>query len=157
MHSKKLVLPWLMLFCLILFAGGCGTAKKPAPPNMQNTNNNQVNIGTASSKAVADRAIKEANSVVGVRGASAVVSGKEVYIGLDLNADVKNDKVSAIERSVLNRVKNALPDYTIYVTSDIDTVTGLKNIASGIARGTPLSSFKNELDTLNSRITLKSK
>jgi YhcN/YlaJ family sporulation lipoprotein len=164
---KSLLL--LTVFAVSLLAGGCSsnTSKKPLTPTPQTKQTQPAKKplakpqtttpSTTISKQVADRAAAQAAMVKGVKGATAVVSGKELDIGLDLNANTQKGTVSSIENSVLNRVKNAEPGYTVYVTSDVDSVTRIKNVAQGVAKGTPITSFKNELQTLNSRIMVKSR
>ena len=105
---------------------------------------------------VANRAAMEAGKVTGVNKATALVSGKTIYIGLDLKAQLDKQKSAVIEKSVMDRVKKIESGYTIMVTSNIDTVT-IKNVAQGIAQGKPLASFTNEIANINTRLTPKSK
>jgi len=174
---RKLIILFIMVFLTSsLFVSGCSTSKKPLPnttnkpqitaptPTTPNTNNpgTTSNSGTnttttTSSKQVTDMAVKEANMVTGVRGATAVVLVKNLYVGLDLDANLQNTMTTNIEKSVLNRVKKAEPNYTVVVTSDMDTVTRLKGIAKGVAQGKPISSFQTEFNTINSRMKTMTK
>jgi YhcN/YlaJ family sporulation lipoprotein len=111
---------------------------------------------TAETRQIAMKAEKEAEKADGVRDATALVAGKSMYIGLDLEADLGQDKADMTENSVLNNVKNMDPSYKIMVSSDIDTVTRIKRVAQGIAAGRPLTSFSNEIKDIGTRMTPKS-
>jgi len=148
----------LMIITLLLgaslFAGGCGTyAKKPVPqpttpaPNTKMTPN-ETSPGEASATDIANRAAKEAGKVTGVNAAAAIVADRVIYIGLDLNADVDNNESAAIEKNVMDRVNNMERGYTARVTSDKDTVARIRTVAQGVAQGKPISSFKQELDSI---------
>lgn len=149
-----------MLGTCLLLAGCNNTAKKPYTPTPQTNNRTETvtpNNTTGSAVQVANRSAAEANKVSGVNKATAVVTGKRIYIGLDLNAKLEASKSAAIEKTVLNQVKKMNPGYTVMVTSDADTVTRLKNIAQGVAQGKPLTSFTTELKDIDSRMTPKTK
>ncbi len=117
---------------------------------------NSMTSTTAETRQIAMKAEKEAEKADGVRDATALVAGKSMYIGLDLEADLGQDKADMTENSVLNNVKNMDPSYKIMVSSDIDTVTRIKRVAQGIAAGRPLTSFSNEIKDIGTRMTPKS-
>lgn len=158
--TKKLIL-MLITFLLgaSLILGGCSTtAKKPIQDNT--TTRNKTNVTTPGAnnyKQVANRVANAAEKVNGVRQATAVVSGKMIYIGLDLVANLEKMTAADVEQNVLNKIKKMEPNYTVYVASDPDTVTRIKRISQGIAQGKPLSSFKNELDNIGSRLKPRAK
>jgi len=103
------------------------------------------------------QAAAEAQKVSGVRSATAVISGKMLYVGLDLNANLEKTKSAMVEKEVLNKVKKLYPNYTVMVSSDIDTVTRIKKVAQGIAAGKPLSSFSKEIQDIGTRMTPSAK
>jgi len=165
--TKKLLLT--MMVCAIGFSlllAGCQTSQKPTtpqpnPPTTQKpymtSPDNSMTSTTAETRQIAMKAEKEAEKADGVRDATALVAGKSMYIGLDLEADLGQDKADMTENSVLNNVKNMDPSYKIMVSSDIDTVTRIKRVAQGIAAGRPLTSFSNEIKDIGTRMTPKSK
>lgn len=161
--SRKLII-LIMVFMLgicLLLAGCNNAAKKPYTPTPQTNNNNpkvttpspSTNTNTTSSAQIAKRSAAEANKVAGVNKATAVVTGKRIYLGLDVAADISASKSAEIEKMAADKVKNAEPGYTVMATADADTVTRIKNIAEGIAAGKPVSSFTTELKDIDSRLT----
>jgi YhcN/YlaJ family sporulation lipoprotein len=160
-----------LLIGLSLITAGCSSyTKKPTLPtsNTQEpsttvTPDNSTAAPNATSPAptypteVANRAATEANKVTGVNKATAIVSGKTIFVGLDLKANIDKQKSAAIEKAVLDQVKKVESGYTVMVTSDIDTVTRIKNVAQGVAQGKPLSSFTNEITNITTRLTPKIK
>ncbi len=168
-HSKKILL--IMMVCSIAFSlllGGCQTSKKPMTPTptsekpymttpAPNTTNNTNTTNSASNKQATMKVAAEAKKVSGVRSATAVISGKMIYIGLDLNANLEKTKSAMVEKEVLDMVKKQYPNYTVMVSSDIDTVTRIKKVSQGIAAGKPLSSFSNEIQDIGTRMTPRAK
>jgi YhcN/YlaJ family sporulation lipoprotein len=161
--SKQILLMFIVLLIGVsLAAGGCSTlAKKPTQPttpapSIQTTPNVTTPTPTYPTD-VSNKAAAEAGKVAGVDKATALVSDKIIYIGLNLKANLDKTKSAAAEKAVTDRVKNIEPGYTVIVTSDVDTVTRIKNVSQGIAQGQPLSSFTNEIANIATRLTPKSK
>ena len=166
-ESKKLLL--IMMVCalgLSLLLGGCQTSKKPMTPSYQKPNVTSPSPTTPAptpspttmnTNQMAMKATTEAKMVTGVRNATAVITGKTMYIGLDLNANLDKTKSTAVEKEVLNKVKKMEPSYTVMVSSDIDAVTRIKKVSQGIAAGKPLSSFSKEIQNIGTRMTPKVK
>lgn len=164
-HSKKILL--IMMVCTIAFSlllGGCQTSKKPMTPTpttkkpyvttpTPNTTNRTNTTNMTANKQATMQAAAEAKKVSGVRSATAVISGKMLYVGLDLNANLEKTKSAMVEKEVLTKVKKLYPNYTVMVSSDIDTVTRIKKVSQGIAAGKPLSSFSKEIQDIGTRMT----
>jgi len=153
--SKTIGFLMVLLLGLSLLAGGCTTAKKPlTTPAPQSDNKTQVKVpATMDSQQLAKKVAAEAGKVEGVTSATAIVSVKRIYIGLDLKANLEKSRVAAVEKMVLDRIKTMEPGYTVVVSSDVDTVTRIKNVAQGLAQGKPLSSFSREIQAIDSRLT----
>ena len=162
-HFKKLLL--IMMVCTIAFSlllTGCQTSKKPYTPTPTTkkpyvTTPTPNTTNTSTNKQATMQAAAEAQKVSGVRSATAVISGKMLYVGLDLNANLEKTKSAMVEKEVLNKVKKLYPNYTVMVSSDIDTVTRIKKVAQGIAAGKPLSSFSKEIQDIGTRMTPSAK
>lgn len=151
--SKRIVfIPIIMLFTIMLALGGCTTSKKPMTPSPPAQKPKVTTPAPSYPKATADRVVIEAKKVQGVRGATAVISGRNIYVGLDLNANLSKNKSAEVERTVLDRVKKLEPSYTVSVSADVDTVTRIKNISKGIAQGKPISSFSKEIQNIGTRM-----
>ncbi len=138
--SRQIFLITLLIGACLLM-GGCSPAKKPA----------ETMPGTP--KEVATLVETEAGKVSGVDQATALVADKNIYIGLDLKANLDKQQSTAIEKSIMDRMVYLEPNYNISVTSDMDTVTMIKAVARGFAQGKPLSDFKNEIEIINTRVT----
>ncbi len=163
-HLKKLLpIAMIGILGLSMLVAGCQTSKKPMTPqpNSPSTqkpytntpnNNTNTNMTTTSNNQQVTRAQNEAQRVSGVRSASAIISGRTMYIGLDLDANLGANKSAMVEKEVLNKEKKMFPAYTVMVSSDIDTVTRIKKVARGIASGTPLTSFSNEIKDIGTRM-----
>jgi YhcN/YlaJ family sporulation lipoprotein len=168
--SKSVLLMFItLLIGVSLIAGGCSSAAKkplqpmpstPVPstpvPNTPMTPDTTSPAPTYPTE-VANRAATEAGKIMGVNKATVIVSGKIIYIGLDLKANLDKQKSAEIEKNVVDRVKSMESGYTVMVSSDVDTVTRIKNVAQGIAQGKPLSSFKTEIENIGTRLTPKIK
>lgn len=160
-ESKKILL--IMMVCalaLSLLLGGCQTSKKPMTPSYQKPNvtaptptTPTPTPTTTDTKQIATKAANQAKMVSGVNSATAVITGKTMYIGLDLEANLEKTKSAMVEKEVISKVKKMYPNYTVMVSSDIDTVTRIKKVAQGIAAGKPLSSFSQEIQDIGTRIT----
>ncbi len=153
------ILPLTALLGASLVFGGCSAAKKPTTPApvAPGTPRATTPATPAYPKGVANRVTSEAKKVKDVRGATAIVSGKNIYLGLDLKPNVTKTKTKDVERAVLNKVKNMEPNYTVTVTSNVDTVTRIKNVARGISQGKTVSSFDREIREIGNRMTPKTK
>ncbi|NLV22847.1 MAG: YhcN/YlaJ family sporulation lipoprotein [Syntrophomonadaceae bacterium] len=161
-QAKKILL--ILMVCtlgLSLLLAGCQTTKKPMTPaptsKKPNVTTPAPTTNTTTDKQVTMKAAAEANKVSGVRSATAVIAGKTIYIGLDLDANLEKTKSAMVEKEVLNKVKKLYPSYTVMVSSDIDTVTRIKKVAQGIAAGKPLTSFSNEIKDIGTRMTPRTK
>ncbi|MDD3364529.1 MAG: YhcN/YlaJ family sporulation lipoprotein [Syntrophomonas sp.] len=143
MSRQKLCISITLLIGICLVAGGC-SSQKPAKPE------------AGFPKEVANRVETEAGKVEGVNKATALVSDKNIYIGLELKEKLDKQKSTTIERSVLDRMIYLEPKYAIGVTSDMDLISKIKGVAQGFAQGNPLSSFQNEIMEIDQGISVKS-
>lgn len=157
-NFKILLLLVTALLGASLIFGGCTAAKKPMAPSSPTTPKATSPAADQNyPKEIADRVVKEANQVDGVEGSTAVISGKNIYLGLDLAASLEKNRSAQVEKNVLDRVKDMQPGYTVSVTSDIDTVTRIKRVAQGITQGKTISSFSKELQDIGTRIQPRTK
>ena len=152
-----ILLPLTVLLGASLIFGGCA-AKKPLTPTPGTpTTPRATTPAPSAARQVADRVAAEAEKVKDVRAASAVASGKNIYLGLDLESNIERGKRADVEKTVLDRVKKIEPNYTVSITSDADTVARIKKVAKGIAQEVPISSFDREIREIGNRIKPKVK
>ena len=157
--SKHFLFPSTLILGMALLFTGCAAAKKPMPqeqpetkapnsitaPNYSPTTRNQNYPYD-----VAERAIEQANQVEGVHDSAVVISGNNIYLGLDLRPNLDQHRSSQIEKNVLAQVSE--PDYTVTVSSDPAIVTRIQQVSQGISQGKPISSFKNQIEEIGTRI-----
>ncbi len=162
MSTKNLTTLLLALFItsLIIFSG-CSTARKPGPtqpvPNQTNQTpavNNNTNQVNNKAREQARNIARKTDQVDGVKSSTVVVAGNTAYIGLDIKANIEKGQTKAVEEAVIKRVRGTESGIkTVFVSSDVDTLTRLKNIDKGMANGMPASSFANELGEIARRLT----
>ncbi|ATW25136.1 YhcN/YlaJ family sporulation lipoprotein [Candidatus Formimonas warabiya] len=159
MKKRRVLALVLSLFFIVsLFIGGCAPAKKPAPTPAPVPAPSKKMTTPSTDRTRATKIAQACDSVSGVKKSTVVVSGNTCYVGLDLAANIEKSKTDRVERDCLDKAKATEPSIkTVYVTSDMDTVTRLKKVYQGVARGTPVSSFTNELGEIGRRITPKVK
>jgi len=139
---QKLFILITLLIGVCLVTGGC-SSQKPAKPMP----------GTP--KEVANLVETEAGKVEGVNKATALVSDKTIYVGLELKGKLDKQQSTAIEQSVLDRTTYLEPDYNIGVSSDMEMVRKIKDVTMGFAQGNPLSNYNNEIMQIDQGVKLK--
>lgn len=79
------------------------------------------------------KAAKAANSVPGVHGAVAVVSGNDAVVGINMRGDATHTRQRhAIEQQAHSAVKAALPNHRVRITSDAAMVSRIRALDDGI-------------------------
>jgi len=161
--AKPLLKRVLFLVTLVFFVlgalGGCAARKPaptPSPPSAPEPSAARKPLPTDPREAsrLAERLAREAAAVPGVNKATVVLSGSTAYVGLNLKAGTEAARTNAIKRDVAGRVKKAEPRLTrVLVTTDADTVTRLNRVASGVAKGKPVSAFADEMREIDRRMT----
>jgi len=151
---------YISLIILIIFTfTACTSARKPVPKTVPPGGSpTTLPTNQAELKKIADKIANEAAKTPKVKRATAVITDSTAYVGLDLEAGVEKSETEKIKEEVALRVKSAEPRLKrVYVTTDADTVTRIRHIAEGIAKGRPLSAFMRELDEIRRRMTPKIK
>lgn len=172
---RRLVAMVLALSLCITLAAGCTPAKKPAPAPKTPPSKVVPKAKTPATKtpapktaampttpaglnSLAKKLAGEAAKAKGVKTATVALSGTTAYVGLDLNANITGAKTDAVKKDAADRVKKADKRLTnVYVTSDVGIVTRIKNVATGIGKGKPISSFAAQLAEIGRRINPKKK
>ncbi len=138
----KLFILITLLIGVCLVTGGC-SSQKPAKP-MPGTPNE-----------VASLVETEVGKVDGVNKATALVADKTIYVGLELKEKLDEQQSTIIEQSVLDRTTYLEPEYNIGVSSDMEIVGKIKDVAMGFAQGNPLSTYSNDIMQIDQGIKLK--
>jgi len=160
--KKRLVAACIVIAVLTAGMAGCGTpAKKPmTPKNMSSQSqqgyNTQKTPTPNQERVLADRFSRIATQVDGVKSATTVVqrmaNGKyTVMVGLEMKNGVT--KPEKIKKEVADRIKMTDRQVSkVLVTSDPKLVQRLKDIANGVIKGRPVSSFADQINELAKRI-----
>lgn len=156
--KRFLFLVTLVFFVLAAF-GGCA-ARRPAPEQSPPAApgppaaRKPLPSDPREASRVATRLAREAANVPGVNKATVVLSGGTAYVGLNIKAGTEAARTNTIKRDVAARVKRAEPRLNrVLVTTDADTVARLNRVASGVAKGKPISAFADEMREINRRMT----
>ena len=139
---QKLLILTILLLGVCLLMGGC-SSQKPAKPMPGSPNQ------------VANLVETEAGKIEGINQVTALVADKTIYVGLELKNKQDEQQSTIIEQSVLDRTAYLEPEYNIGVSSDMEIVGKIKDVAMGFAQGNPLSSFSNELMQIDQGVKLK--
>ena len=165
-RNSYLVLFLVLVLGVLLLAGACAPQQKPlqdADPSPQRNDitrndnlprNNEMIPGRLTDvQARAERIAEACDQVPGVEDATVVISGDTCYVGLDVEGNLDEGETESVERACLNRALATDPTVDrCVVASDADTVSRLRNIYQGLRRGTPISTFGNELEEITRRI-----
>ena len=158
----KRSIPGTLILCLLLAA--CTTANEPpanqsAPKPNQSVPHTQRVQQTApkktynqDSQSIADRLVALARKIPRVNGATAVVAGKYAVVGIDVNAHLDRSEVGVIKYSVAEALKQDPKGANAVVTADPDIVQRLREMATDIRRGRPVSGVAEELADIVGRI-----
>lgn len=153
------VLAVLMAAVFVFLAvTGCAALRRPAPPEQvpgaPPGARQALPTDPRESAQLADKLAKEAADTPRVNRATVVLAGTTVYLGLNIDDEVERERTEAVKRDAGRRVQKAEPRIErVMVTTDVDTVTRLENIAEGIRRGEPVSAFTRELGEIDRRAT----
>lgn len=150
--NRKMVAGTLIILMLvsILAFSACSAQRRPGPDQTSPAREtDRTKEDTATAQRIADRVsdLEEVNT------ATVIVSANMAWVGVDLKANTQEltttikDKITRVVKNEDNNLR------TVYVTADADTVTRLRNIARDIARGQPVSGFRDELNEIGRRIT----
>ncbi|MEL7566931.1 MAG: YhcN/YlaJ family sporulation lipoprotein [Dehalobacterium sp.] len=158
-RTSLFVLFLALLLVMSMVVSACAPAQKPLPaPDRKLTpqQNNNVTQPVNNAQARANTIARACDAVPGVEASTVVISGNTAYVGLDLEGNLENSETDRVEKAASQKAIAADPAVTrCVVSSDADTVSRLKNIYQGVKKGTPISSFANELEEIGRRITPK--
>lgn len=157
MDKRKILgLVFSAFFVAFTLIAGCAPAQKPTPSPAPPPAKKDVMPTRTVDNTKATKIARACDAVPGVRKSTVVISGNTAYVGLDLAANLEKGETNSVEKACLNKAKAADPSIkTVYVASDVDTVTRLKKVYQGIADGKPVSSFARELSEIGRRLTPK--
>lgn len=160
-RTSLFVLFLALLIVMSLVVSACAPAQKPLQDPDQNLTpqqNNNVTERVNNAQTKAANIARACDAVPGVEESTVVISGNTAYVGLDVEGNLEDEEAESVERACIEKTLATEPTVRrCVVSSDADTVSRLKNIYQGVRKGTPISSFGNELEEIGQRITPKVK
>lgn len=117
------------------------TAQKPAQKTAQKPAQKTAPAHNALSREVRYEVLR----VREVKDATVLVHNKDVVIGIDVK-DGQNKALAA--ENVRYRIKNALPQYKVHVTSEKKHHTKIKTLSSQMASKHPVKTLSNDVGVL---------
>lgn len=157
----------IIMLVSIVFSG-CAVRRIPSPGvgsdiTTPDNNYNKIPYGSNYSPKVstpttaADNIAKAVKTVPGIKGASAVISGNNAYVGINIDVSGNIDNTAKVQNlkkqaaDMVRKTDNSIK--TIYVSADADFVQRLTRISNDIKNGKPVEGFTNELTQLVKRMT----
>ncbi|RCW70838.1 YhcN/YlaJ family sporulation lipoprotein [Saliterribacillus persicus] len=142
---------WFVLLASALLIVGCN--QNQAEPEDISKNTRQINVENSdpneeisfSNQEKAKYLAKFASQVPGVNDATAIVVGKRVLIGIDVDKDLDRARVGTIKYAVTEAVEHDLHGSEAMVFADGDIFTRLQNITKSIQTGEPREGIREEL------------
>lgn len=106
----------------------------------------------AQAKDAADSISAKVAKINGVNKAYVVVVGNVAMVGLDMKKDVQGAKVETIRKEAARIAKQDTRIVSVIVANDVDTVTRIQKIATGIGQGRPISEFFKQINEIFNRV-----
>lgn len=131
-------------------------AKQNESQSSQNSNssNSDENKTNSDLSVKASNIANNLNKINGVQKATVIMVGDTALIGLNLNDNLGNDKVTAIKREVSTKTKNLESGVTTtFITASPDLVQRINNLAVDLKNGNAVDGVKDELNNLVNRIS----
>jgi YhcN/YlaJ family sporulation lipoprotein len=100
----------------------------------------------------ADQIAEMVTRIPGIERAAVLLAGKTALVGVDLAATISGSKIDTIKYSVKEAVERTGNGYNAIVSSDIDTVTRVRELVNGIREGRPVSTAADEIADIVSRL-----
>ncbi len=93
----------------------------------------QINQAGAFDHSLADRVASAADNVPGVQGATAIVRGNDIVVGINTRTSgMTASQHNVIERQVHSAVRAIAPNHNIRVSSDATMVTRIRSLSQNI-------------------------
>ncbi len=149
----------LLFICLALLLGACQQTKeksllqeKPGTSEVKYVSNaDPSKLPKKSRKQVAKHLAKLAVDVPDVHDATAIVLGKYVAVGIDVDKDLDRSRVGVIKYSVAEAMRHDPYGKQAVVIADADGVERLRGIGQKISQGKPIQGVTDELSQIVAR------
>ncbi|MFQ3545885.1 YhcN/YlaJ family sporulation lipoprotein [Halobacillus rhizosphaerae] len=149
----------LLFICLALLLGACQQTKeksllqeKPGTSEVKYVSNaDPSKLPKKSRKQVAKHLAKLAVDVPDVHDATAIVLGKYVAVGIDVDKDLDRSRVGVIKYSVAEAMRHDPYGKQAVVIADADGVERLRGIGQKISQGKPIQGVIDELSQIVAR------
>ncbi len=150
---RKKLIRLTVLALVIASLAGCMPMRRPAPTPTPNTpvapQPDQQNVQAT----VADRVVKLVNAMPEVKSSYALVVGNVAMVGVDLRDQLSGDKENELKSRISANTKKEIPELAeVWVTSDPDLVTRIRDLAGRISRGEPITGFFDEITNIAKKL-----
>lgn len=157
----KLIVAAVMVSILLNLAG-CMPMRRPAPtpaPTPTNPENQLDPRNTAPGQnqnvqaTTADRVVRLVNAMPEVKGSYALVVGNVAMVGVDMRDRLSGDKENELKDRISAETKRQMPELAeVWVTADPDLVTRIRDLASRIGHGEPITGFFEEISEIAKKL-----
>ncbi|MGE5379774.1 MAG: YhcN/YlaJ family sporulation lipoprotein [Methylocystaceae bacterium] len=166
MRNKVLLIALVFILGCTLLGCNKSAAKKPITTKnriVQTSPRTNRTPQPNMERVMADRFANIAKQVSGVKAATVVVNRNTgmgakantytAMVGIELTSNMKGSASTRIKKEVADKIKANDKSVTkVLVTTDPNLITRLKDIATGVIKGKPVSSFATEINELAKRI-----
>ncbi|UOQ43172.1 YhcN/YlaJ family sporulation lipoprotein [Halobacillus salinarum] len=150
----------MMFLCLALILAACQQQADEESLLQEKQGNSKVRYVTdadpsklpkKSRKQLAQHLAKLATDVPDVHDATAVVLGKYVAVGIDVDKDLDRSRVGVIKYSVAEALRHDPYGKQAVVIADADGVERLRGIGEKMSKGQPINALTDELSQIVAR------
>lgn len=153
--QKQYVRMFIVLL-IILSLAGCTPFRRPTPtpqtptptpgvPGTETTPPGQMQEQLPT----ADRVTRIVNAMSEVKMSSALIIGNVALVGVDLRDKLSGDQENRLKEQISTDTKRQIPELAeVWVTSDPDLLTRIRDLAARISRGEPVTGLFDEIDTI---------
>ncbi|CAM3693642.1 YhcN/YlaJ family sporulation lipoprotein [Mesobacillus zeae] len=144
-------------FAILLMAliAGCNSGQDSESGKdklIQVKNSTFDNVTREEGKTISRHLENLAESVPGVKGATAVVIGRYAIVGIDLDANLERSEAGVLKYSVAESLKDDPNGANAMIIADPDLNARLKEVAEDIRQGRPGQGIMNELSDITGRV-----
>lgn len=156
--KKKLIMP-IVIALIIASLAGCMPLRRPTPtPTPAPTPINPMTPAPQGNvqATTADRVVKLVNAMPEVKSSYALVVGNVAMVGVDLRDKLTADRENVLKTRISADTKRQMPELAeVWVTSDPDLVTRIRDLAGRIGRGEPVTGFFDEISNIAKKLQPK--
>lgn len=160
--QKKFIGIFIVLLIMASLAG-CMPVRRPAPTPTPAPGPAPVPTEPRTAKpeqvqgGMATRVTKLVDAMPEVKSSSALVVGNVAMVGVDLRDKLTAAKEDTLKTKISADTKKQMPELAqVWITSDPDLFTRIRDLARRIEQGEPITGFFDEISTIGKKLQPKS-